>query len=124
MTLTNANQQILSMAAENDGVLPTFAWPGGYPIVYLDKANNTLCPACANKNDEFSEPLTAFYLNYEDNDCFCDHCGDQIESAYADDSDDADLESQDDYDQLQDVYDQFYDDPYMNNDSYGDCTTD
>lgn len=31
-----------------DGSLESFAWPGGYPIVYQDGHGETLCPACAS----------------------------------------------------------------------------
>jgi hypothetical protein len=29
------------------GSLDTYAWPGGYPIYYLDKRGDVLCPKCA-----------------------------------------------------------------------------
>lgn len=68
-----------------NGDLPAFAWPGGYPIYYLDKENNVLCPACANKNDEFSAPIVAADINWEDAGLYCDQCSKRIESAYAED---------------------------------------
>jgi hypothetical protein len=29
------------------GSLDAYAWPGGYPVYYLDKNNDVLCPKCA-----------------------------------------------------------------------------
>ena len=61
------------------GKLPTYAWPGGYQMFYLDNQNNVLCPDCANA----SEPIAAD-INYEDASLFCDDCSQQIPAAYAD----------------------------------------
>ena len=30
---------------DENGKLISYAWPGGYPIVYLDKSGEILCPA-------------------------------------------------------------------------------
>jgi hypothetical protein len=35
------------MRMEN-GNLPAYAWPGGYPIYYVAADNGVLCPVCAN----------------------------------------------------------------------------
>ena len=70
-----------------DGTLSAYAWPGGYPIFYLDRENSVLCPCCANHSyydpDEVPQfkPIIA-EINYEDSDIFCDQCGYHIESAY------------------------------------------
>ena len=75
---------------DSDGDLPTWAWPGGYPIFYLAKDNGVLCPTCANQfkagrdNDEQLEPV-AYDVNYEDAHLFCEHCSTRIESAYNED---------------------------------------
>ena len=65
-----------------DDKLPKWAWPGGYPLYYLDNENNVLCPACASKDGYESEPV-ACDVNWEDPDLYCDDCGERIESAYA-----------------------------------------
>ena len=70
---------------DDDGKLPNYAWPGGYPIFYVDKENNILCPECANKGDEYSFPIVDFDINYEDKTLYCDDCSRHIESAYGDD---------------------------------------
>ena len=83
MTVTNASAQVLEVAS--DGVLPTHAWPGGYPMFYLDGENNVLCPKCANENDEYNSPLVAYDVNWEEANLFCNHCSGQIEAAYGED---------------------------------------
>ena len=89
-----------------DGKLPSYAWPGGYPIYYLDGSNCILCPDCANSiesqyrldllsdfcnwiiylddmlfSDEKDLPRYVA-VNYEDDALYCDACNKQIECAY------------------------------------------
>jgi hypothetical protein len=40
---------------DENGNLPAFAWPGGYPIFYLCADNGILCPQCANKESTVKE---------------------------------------------------------------------
>jgi len=73
----------------HDGKLPAYAWPGGYPIVYLDGNNETLCPDCAQEAlddpDEFDEwKPEAWFVHYEGSSCFCRECNKEMESAYGD----------------------------------------
>ena len=74
----------------SDGKLPSYAWPGGYPVYYLAPDNGVLCPKCANEyrperdNREQLEPVTAD-VNWENSSLFCDNCNARIESAYAED---------------------------------------
>ena len=70
---------------QEDGSLPAYAWPGGYPLYYLDKEDNVLCPDCANDNDQFNEPIICPGINWEDMGLNCDHCGKHIDSAYGED---------------------------------------
>lgn len=42
--MTNVNE----LRDEKTGKLPSYAWPGGYPVFYLMDDCETLCPACAN----------------------------------------------------------------------------
>lgn len=67
----------------DDGKLSRWAWPGGYPIYYLDQENNVLCPDCANK-EGYSSPVVAADVNWEDTNLHCDDCSKQIESTYGD----------------------------------------
>jgi hypothetical protein len=81
---------------DKDGKLPTFAWPGGYPVFYLDSADQVLCADCANKHDDpdgYPEDRpVATDVNWEDPNLYCDACSDRIESAYADDDEENDGE--------------------------------
>lgn len=90
-----------------NGEYPSYAWPGGYPMFYLDHCDNVLCPACVNRQqNEYvldilsdlciwaidpSDDSTYFDVrdlpvaadvNYEDDNLYCDDCGKRIESAY------------------------------------------
>ena len=72
---------------QKDGKLPAYAWPGGYPVLYLDRENSTLCADCATKSlkDEVEHfrPI-ACDVYYEGPVTFCDQCSTGIESAYGD----------------------------------------
>lgn len=85
--MTTSEQQIKDMRLD-DGNLPAYAWPGGYPMFYLDSECSTLCPTCADAAiDDCVESFrpVAADVNYEDNSLYCDQCSERIESAYADD---------------------------------------
>ena len=69
---------------DESGELPAFAWPGSYPILYLDKDNSTLCPSCANDNDEDVFPLVGHFIHWEGPAIYCDECNEPQESAYGD----------------------------------------
>lgn len=77
--------------------LPAYAWPGGYPIIYLTPGNDVVCPDCANgENDaEFNNPdpdyagdqqweISALEVYYEGPPEMCCHCYKEIASAYGD----------------------------------------
>ena len=67
--------------------LPTYAWPGGYPLFYLAADCGVLCAKCANAyvperdNPEQLEPV-AYDVHYEGEPLICEHCNAEIESAY------------------------------------------
>ena len=91
----------------DNGDLQSYAWPGGYPLYYLDGCNCVLCPACANASeneykldlltdlanwcidpsddgylfDSRERPVVAD-INYKDDTLYCDDCNCHIESAY------------------------------------------
>lgn len=86
------------LARNDDGTLPAYAWPGGYPIFYMTADNAVLCPDCANgkngseatETDDGSNECKQWLLicaeiNYEDEAMYCEHCNVQIQSAYGDD---------------------------------------
>jgi len=86
------------MTRNQDGSLPAYAWPGGYPLYYICQDGGTLCPACANGGngsiayisnssdgiDDAQWHIVGQDVNYEDNLLFCGHCNAQIEAAYVD----------------------------------------
>lgn len=67
---------------DDRGKLTSFAWPGGYPVFYIDTENSAICPDCANK-EEITPDIRAADINWEDDSLFCDECCKRIESAYA-----------------------------------------
>ncbi len=68
------------------GKLPAYAWPGGYPIFYLTKKDDVLCPDCANAQGRHDDdPVVAHDANWEDPELYCEGCSQRIESAYAED---------------------------------------
>jgi hypothetical protein len=72
---------------ETGGQLPAYAWPGGYPLFYLDNHGSVLCADCATDtlDDEYSAELVACDINYEEPLMYCDQCDKHIEPAYGDD---------------------------------------
>ena len=78
--------------SDDNGNLPHYAWPGGYPLAYVTADNGTMCPDCANSKeskqtdkdcpDDNQWRIIAYDINYEDTGLFCDNCNKRIESAY------------------------------------------
>lgn len=66
-----------------DGKLEAYAWPGGYPICYLDLEESILCPACATKSlqdpDEVPQfkPVAWYYCDEGEIE-FCMQCSKEI----------------------------------------------
>jgi len=84
---------------DENGNLPAYAWPGGYPVYYLCADGGVLCPTCANKEEQVRTAdehenvdcpdydqwrIVAGDVNWEDASLTCDNCNQRIESAYAD----------------------------------------
>lgn len=78
---------------EELGRYPAYAWPGGYPIIYVTADNSVLCPDCANggngceasETSEYKQDrLVAMDVYWEGPVIQCDHCQGLIESAYGD----------------------------------------
>ena len=69
------------------------AWPGGYPRYAITSDGAAICPKCAATERELIATTTGsdgwcvvgLDINWEDNSLHCDHCSDQIPSAYGDD---------------------------------------
>lgn len=73
-----------------------YAWPGEYPVYFVTSDGAALCPKCTTKEraqifrstHEHSRDGWAIEgadINWEDSSLYCDHCGERIESAYAED---------------------------------------
>ena len=73
-----------------------YAWPGGYPLYFITSDGAALSFNAAEENagdieysiremiyDEWK--VAAVAVNWEDPDLYCDHTGNRIESAYAED---------------------------------------
>ena len=71
-----------------------FAWPGGYPLFLVANDGGALCIDCSRteyrqiahdtvKGWRTGWDITGADVNWEDPDLTCDHCGEHIESAYA-----------------------------------------
>jgi hypothetical protein len=73
-----------SLPRDSKGQLVKYAWPGGYPVLYVTELSNVLCPDCANRDTDSDVPVAAD-INWEDPSLYCDDCSERIESAYAED---------------------------------------
>ena len=65
-----------------------YAWPGGYPLYYVDRDGAALCAVCAGHaagDSDFRRRPCAVDANWEDAEMFCADCSGRIESAYAED---------------------------------------
>lgn len=76
-----------------EAIKAKYAFPGGYPLYIVMSDGAPMCIDCARK--EFRRLATAWRensrdgwrpvaadINYENQNCFCCHCNQQIESAY------------------------------------------
>jgi hypothetical protein len=72
---------------DDDGKLSAYAWPGRYPIYYLDREDCIICAVCARRDDQDREcpperkPVSAD-VNYGEFHLYCDDCSEKIEAAY------------------------------------------
>ena len=65
--------------------LPAFAWPGGYPLLYLDKDGEVMCAVCATVAlDTDESPPESYHVFYEGSPVECAVCDKRQESAYGD----------------------------------------
>ena len=82
----------LKAAIRNGG----YAWPGGYPLYFITSDGAALSFETAKRefraiadairqHDNSGWRIVACDINYEDDNLYCDHSGDKIESAYGQD---------------------------------------
>ena len=73
---------------DSDGQLSSYAWPGGYQIVYFTRNGDILCPDCAREaelhaTDQDSGDLPIDGLaHWEGEPMICDECYKILESEY------------------------------------------
>lgn len=86
--------------------LDAFAWPGGYPIVYLardgwrddetgklevnkyDRAENFCCSACAKDAIQWPDIIVVgSWIHLEEEAVVCEYCSELIDSAYGKEKD-------------------------------------
>jgi hypothetical protein len=85
MTISPALLRHVDVATAAD--LPAFAFPGGYPVLYIvENGQSIVCADCAKKigSDPDDEMVTAIDIFYEGPPAFCDECNAEIASAYGD----------------------------------------
>ncbi len=86
--------------------LGAYAWPGGYPIIYMacdgwreddgklnfnkhDRSENTCCPKCAADVEKWPDIIIiAEYIHWEGPPEYCEYCNGFTDSAYGDPSKD------------------------------------
>lgn len=76
--------EVISKLRDEHAKLPSYAWPGGYPLVYLTVTNDTLCPDCANRHTNYRDPIQSYDIHYAGAPICCDKCNVEIASAYGD----------------------------------------
>lgn len=77
---------------DEQGKAISYAWPGGYPIVYIMDDGEVLCPDCVNDpanpvhegGDADGWRVEGSDIFYEGPAATCVHCNKVIESAYGD----------------------------------------
>ena len=83
----------MQLPRDDNGRLESWAWPGGYPIFYMDGDGSVLCPNCARTSDEDPSEDPGFKpihyaihygINYIDTNLYCENCGATIDPAYQD----------------------------------------
>lgn len=80
---------------DNDGKFPAYAWPGGYPIIYIANDGETVCADCMNDpsnadwafDKDSHDRVVGWDIYYEGPPEHCVNCNAEIESAYGDPDD-------------------------------------
>jgi hypothetical protein len=94
---SNERMQAVKLSRDDNGTLPSYAWPGGYPIYYLADDGEAFCPDCANgkngaecheRNENDGWRIVGQGVHWEGEPLTCVHCGTEIESAYGNPEDD------------------------------------
>lgn len=89
--LTLRQTQLNSRKLRDELVASPYAWPGGYPMFAITSDGAALCHRCCHSERQSigftygtdGWNIVGLDVNYEDSALYCDHCGERIESAYA-----------------------------------------
>lgn len=76
-----------SLQRTYDGALAEFTWPGAYPLFYIMRNGDVVCPMCARHAEADGDLPRAAEANWENPALYCDACSKRIESAYAEPDD-------------------------------------
>ncbi len=90
--LSKSEQKLRKLYLDMGRKFDAYAWPGGYPIIYVCATGDILCATCATKamQKETCREARMGYLPeaydvfYEGPDEICADCNQAIESAYGD----------------------------------------
>ena len=87
--------QLQSRKLRDELIASPYAWPGGYPMYAATSDGACLCHKCCKaESSQIGKPsgdwhdqwrIVGLDVNWEDPALYCDHCGNRIESAYAED---------------------------------------
>jgi hypothetical protein len=85
----DTTNDLAGLRQDNGGKLPYWAWPGGYPILYVLTDGSVICPGCANDtcHEKHQDPdyrIVAGEVYYEGPELWCCLCEEPIVSAYGD----------------------------------------
>lgn len=92
MDTHKANPAIIvhTRVGEPTDTVAKFSSVGCYPVFYVTKDSAVLCAQCVQDNlEQCTDPddpswfIVAHDANWEDPHLHCEHCGERIESAYA-----------------------------------------
>lgn len=83
--------QLKSRRLRDELIASPYAWPGGYPMFAVTSDGAALCHRCCQSERSAigftygtdGWVIDALGVNWEDPELYCDHCGERIESAYA-----------------------------------------
>jgi hypothetical protein len=83
--------QVQSRKFRDELIASPYAWPGGYPMFAVCSDGGALCHRCCKTElrsigatyGRDGWAIVGLDVNWEDPDLYCDHCGERIESAYA-----------------------------------------
>lgn len=80
--LQSGESGMAHLRAVYDHFFYSYAWPGGYPMAYIDDRCNWYCPDCAKKVYIMEGIELTADIYWEGPTVHCEECNCEIESAY------------------------------------------